>query len=313
MEIFINFLKVILMGLVEGITEWLPISSTGHMIILEQWIGLESVFGAPLWEFFLVVIQLGAIFAVIVNFFTQLWPFGKNKTKEEKKETWLIWLNILIACIPAAIIGLLLDDWLTANLYNFITVSITLIVYGIAFIVIETIFKKKDVKFKTTEVKNMTWQIALIIGCAQVLALIPGTSRSGVTILAAMLIGCNRKTSAEFSFFLSIPVMLGASLLKGINFASSGSSVTGLEIGYVLVGCIVAFFVSILAIRFLLKFIKKNTFIGFGYYRIALGIVLITYYAICINTGNSDLVSSTADFASSNQAFITSIPKLLIK
>jgi len=313
MEIFINFLKVILMGIVEGITEWLPVSSTGHMIILEQWIGLESTFGKPLWDFFLVVIQLGAIFAVIVNFFTQLWPFGKNKSKEEKKQTWMIWLNIVVACIPAAIIGLLLDDWLDAHLYNFITVSITLIVYGLAFIVIETLFKRKNVQFKTTEVKNMTWKVALIIGCAQVLALIPGTSRSGVTILAAMLIGCNRKTSAEFSFFLSIPVMLGASLLKGIKFASTGSSVSGLEVGYVLVGCIVAFFVSILAIRFLLKLIRKNTFIGFGYYRIALGVLLIAYYAVCVNTGNADLVSSTTDFAATNQALISSIPNLLIK
>lgn len=300
MDIFINFLKVILMGIIEGITEWLPISSTGHMIILEQWIGLEGAMGEELWEFFLVFIQLGAILAVIVNFFTRLWPFGKKKSRREKKEIWYIWLNIVIACIPAAIIGYFTDDWLNDHLYNFITVSITLIFYGIAFIAIETIFKKKKVNFDITDVKQMSWKAALVIGFAQVLAMIPGTSRSGVTILAAMLIGCDRKTSAEFSFFLSIPVMIGASLLKGVKFAETGISISAIQAGYIAVGCIVAFVVSIVAIRFLLKFIKNNSFIGFGYYRIALGIILIAYYVICINTGNSQLVSSTSDVFSLN-------------
>lgn len=302
MEIFINFLKVILMGIIEGITEWLPISSTGHMIILEQWIGLEDVMGADLWEFFLVIVQLGAILAVIFNFFTRLWPFGKNKSRAEKADIRYIWLNIIVACIPAAVIGFLADDWLNDHLYNFITVSVMLIVYGVAFIVVEKVFKKKEVKFDITDVKDMSWRAAFIIGLAQVLAIIPGTSRSGVTILAAMLIGCNRKVSAEFSFFLSIPVMLGASLLKGVKFVGSGSSLSGIQIAYVLVGCIVAFIVSIVAIRMLLQFIKSNSFIGFGYYRIALGIILIGYYLICINTGNSALVSSTSEVINLNSS-----------
>jgi len=300
MEIFINFLKVILMGIVEGITEWLPISSTGHMIILEQWIGLEGAMGSDLWEFFLVVIQLGAILAVIVNFFSRLWPFGKNKTRKEKEDIRYVWLNIIIACVPAAIIGYFADDWLQSHLYNFITVSLMLILYGVAFIVIETIFKKKKVSFKVCDVKEMSWKAALVIGFAQVLAMIPGTSRSGVTILAAMLIGCDRKTSAEFSFFLSIPIMMGASLLKGVKFVGSGSAVSGIQIAYILAGCVVAFAVSIIAIRLLLKFIKNNSFIGFGYYRIALGLVLIVYYVVCINTGNGELVSSTTDVINLN-------------
>ncbi|MDD4532209.1 MAG: undecaprenyl-diphosphate phosphatase [Bacilli bacterium] len=312
MDIFINFIKVILMGIVEGITEWLPISSTGHMIILEQWIGLEDVMGANLWEFFLVVIQLGAILAVIFNFFSRLWPFGKNKSQEEKRGIWYTWLNIVVACIPAAIIGFLLDDWLNANLYNFITVSIMLIFYGIAFIVIEEVFKKKKVSFKIDDVKNMSWKVALIIGFAQVLAMIPGTSRSGVTILSAMLLGCNRKTSAEFSFFLSIPVMLGASLFKGIKFIHSGSSISGIQIAYIVVGCIVAFVVSIVAIRMLLKFIKKNSFIGFGYYRIGLGVVLIVYYVVCLNTGNSELVNSSTDFITHNFISLSNLANIPI-
>jgi undecaprenyl-diphosphatase len=300
------------MGIVEGITEWLPISSTGHMIILEQWIGLESVMGSDLWDFFLVVIQLGAILAVIVNFFSRLWPFGKNKTRKEKEDIRYIWLNIIVACVPAAIIGYFADDWLESHLYNFITVAVMLIFYGIAFIVIETIFKKKKVSFKVNDVKEMSWKAALVIGFAQVLAMIPGTSRSGVTILAAMLIGCDRKTSAEFSFFISIPVMIGASLLKGVKFASSGSSISGIQIAYILVGCLVAFVVSIVAIRMLLKFIKNNSFIGFGYYRIALGLVLIVYYVVCINTGNAELVSSTTDVISLNYVNLDKINNIVV-
>jgi undecaprenyl-diphosphatase uppP len=272
---FLNLLKSVLYGIVEGITEWLPISSTGHMILLDEWLKVEGIYGKSFWDLFLVVIQLGAIIAVVLCFFSKLWPFSKTKTSEEKKDTWKLWLNVLIACVPAAIIGLLLDDWLNEHFYNFTTVAIMLIVYGVLFIVIEIFNKKRT--FKITDCKQITWKLALIIGLVQLLALIPGTSRSGVTILGAMLIGLNRETSAEFSFFLSIPVMFGASLLKIIKFFIEGNAITGAQLAFLGVGCIVAFLVSIVVIKFLLKYIKGHDFKVFGIYRIILGIILIIY------------------------------------
>lgn len=272
---FLNLLKSVLYGIIEGITEWLPISSTGHMILLDEWLKVEGIYGKSFWDLFLVVIQLGAIIAVVLCFFSKLWPFSKTKTSEEKKDTWKLWLNVIIACVPAAIIGLLLDDWLNEHFYNFTTVAIMLIVYGVLFIVIEIFNKKRT--FKITDCKQITWKLALIIGLVQLLALIPGTSRSGVTILGAMLIGLNRKTSAEFSFFLSIPVMFGASLLKIIKFFIEGNAITGAQLAFLGIGCIVAFLVSIVVIKFLLKYIKGHDFKVFGIYRIILGIILIIY------------------------------------
>lgn len=273
---FINILKAILFGIVEGITEWLPISSTGHMIILESLLDVKNTFSDAFWELFLVVIQLGAIIAVIICFFKKLWPFGKTKEKEEKKNIWLIWAKVLVACIPAAVVGLLLDDWLNEHLYNAITVSVTLIVFGIFFIILEIWNKKRE--FKINEVKDLSFKMALIIGLIQLIALIPGVSRSGVTILGAMLIGCSRTVSAEFSFFLSIPVMLGASLLKGVKFFLDEGTLTSNEWVFLGVGVVVAFLVSLFVIKFLMSFIKKHDFKPFGYYRIALGILLLILF-----------------------------------
>ena len=272
----LDILKSILFGIIEGITEWLPISSTGHMIILESLLDVKDSYGQAFWDFFLVAIQLGAIIAVIIN---KLWPFGKSKDVEVKKNTWLIWLKVIIACLPAAIIGLLFDDWLNEHLYNSITVSITLIIYGVFFIVIEIFNKKRS--FKINDIKDMSISTALIIGFIQLLSLIPGTSRSGVTILGAMLIGCNRTVSAEFSFFLSIPVMLGASLLKGVKFFMDNSITTD-QIVFLLVGMVVAFVVSMLVIKFLMRYIKKHDFKVFGVYRIVLGIILIILFATSV-------------------------------
>lgn len=272
----IDILKSILFGIVEGITEWLPVSSTGHMIILESLLDVKETYGTAFWNFFLVAIQLGAIIAVIICFFNKLWPFGKSKPQEVKVETWKTWLKVIIACLPAAIIGIFFDDWLDEHLYNSITVSITLIVYGVLFIVIEIFNKRRS--FKINDMKELSYRTALIIGLIQLLSLIPGTSRSGVTILGAMLIGCNRTVSAEFSFFLSIPVMLGASLLKGVKFFMD-NSITGNQVIFLVVGMLVAFVVSMLVIKFLMKYIKKHDFKVFGVYRIILGIILIILFA----------------------------------
>ncbi len=283
----LNILKIVLFGIVEGVTEWLPISSTGHMIILEELLNAQEIFegGKPFWDFFLVAIQLGAILAVVVCFFNKLNPFFGNslknpevtKSKEEKKEIWLLWAKVIIACLPAAVIGLIADDWLDSIFYNSITVSITLIVYGILFIVME--FWNKKRKFKVTDVKALSFKMALIIGCMQLLSLIPGTSRSGVTILGAMLILCNREVACEFSFFLSIPVMFGASLFKGLKYLLNGNALNSSDIALLLIGSIVAFAVSMFIIKFLMAFIKKHDFKPFGVYRIALGILLLILFA----------------------------------
>ncbi|MDE7101146.1 MAG: undecaprenyl-diphosphate phosphatase [Anaeroplasmataceae bacterium] len=286
MSSVLDILKIVLFGIIEGVTEWLPISSTGHMIILEDMLGAKEIFegGKAFWDFFLVAIQLGAILAVIVCFFNKLNPFfGKSlknpkveKSEEEKKEIWLLWAKVLVACLPAAVIGLFLDDWLDQVFYNSITVSVTLILYGVLFIVMELWNKKR--KFKITDVKQLSFKTAFIIGLMQLLALIPGTSRSGVTILGAMLILCSREAACEFSFFLSIPVMFGASLLKGAKYVLSGTMLNTNDFALLLIGSIVAFAVSMFVIKFLMAFIKKHDFKVFGVYRIVLGILLLILF-----------------------------------
>ncbi len=278
----LKIIIAILYGILEGITEWLPISSTGHMILLDQIFSVKDMFikednplySAAFWDMFLVVIQLGAIMAVVIYFFNKLWPFSNSKTKEEKIDTWKIWLKTLIACIPAAVIGLLFDDFIEEHLNNMLTVSITLIIYGILFIVIEIWNKKRTLSIDS--IKKMSYKTVFIIGCMQLLALIPGTSRSGVTILGAMLLGCNRESSAEFSFFLSIPVMVGASLLKSVKFIADFGLPSGDELLFLSVGMLVAFGISLIAVKWLMSFVKKHDFKIFGIYRIILGgIVLI--------------------------------------
>lgn len=274
----IEILKVVLLGILEGITEWLPISSTGHLIILEAYLDVTSIFkgGKAFWDFFLVAIQLGAILAVIVCYFNKINPFVKDSKK--RKSSWLLWAKVLLACLPAAFIGLILDDYLEEKFYNFITVSIMLIIYGIAFIIIE--FFNKNRFFKINDVKDISFRLALYIGIIQLLALIPGTSRSGVTILGAMILLCNREVACEFSFLLSIPVMLGASLLKIFKYLLGGNNFYIGDLYLLFIGVIVSFLVSILVIKLLLKYIKKNDFTFFGIYRIILGVALILIFIL---------------------------------
>lgn len=269
----LEFLKVIFIGIVEGITEWLPISSTGHMILVEEFIHLNV--SDAFMEMFNVVIQLGAILAVVVLYFQKLWPFCSKENGWIKKETWVLWFKVLVASLPAAIIGLPFDDWLDEHFYNYQTVAVTLILYGILFIVVENHNRGKRPKIKS--LNKLDYRTALLIGIFQILALIPGTSRSGSTIIGAMLLGASRSIAAEFSFFLSIPVMFGASLLKLVKF---GFDFSGSELAILLVGMITAFVVSILAIKFLMGYIKKNSFKPFGYYRIVLGIIVLAYFLI---------------------------------
>ena len=274
MPTFLELLKAFLYGIVEGITEWLPVSSTGHLILLGELCPLKV---SPAFsEMFDVVIQLGAILAVIVLFFRKLNPFAPSNSALEKKNTWGLWLRVCVAVVPSAVIGILLDDWLDAHLYNYITVAIALVVYGILFILIEK-FKPAD-KATVSDVGGIDYKLAFLIGAFQMLALIPGTSRSGSTILGAMLLGCARSAAAEFSFFMAIPTMLGASLLKVVKLFAEGVTVTTLEWGILAVGCVTAFVVSLCAIRFLMDFVKKHSFASFGWYRIALGVLVIGYF-----------------------------------
>jgi len=270
---FVEIVKVIILGIIEGITEWLPISSTGHMILADEFIKMNM--SDAYKEMFMVVVQLGAIMAVVVLYFNKLNPFAPKKTKIEKKETFTLWFKVMVACVPAGIIGLLFDDIIDELFYNYITVAITLILYGILFIVIENRNKLK--KFTNIGLNELTYKTALLIGIFQLLALIPGTSRSGATIIGAMLIGTSRYVAAEFSFFLAIPVMFGASAYKLVKF---GFDFTGTEIATLMIGMFVAFLVSVLAIKFLMGYIKKHNFKVFGYYRIVLGIILVTYFLL---------------------------------
>lgn len=273
----VELLKIVVLGIVEGITEWLPVSSTGHLILFGQFLKLKS--SVDFVNMFNVVIQLGAILAVVVIYFKKLWPVGRQDSKLcfEKDKLWL-WLKIIVACIPSAVIGLLFEDKIDELMCSSYIVAATLIIYGIIFIVVETLNKNKE--FKINDLKELTFRTALIIGLFQVLALIPGTSRSGVTIIGAMLIGTARTEAAEFTFFLGIPTMFGASLLKILKFVTGGSGFTGAELGYLLVGMAVSFVVSVIVIKFLMSFIKKHDFKPFGIYRIILGIAVIAFLAI---------------------------------
>ena len=269
----IEIVKVIIIGIIQGITEWLPISSTGHMILADEFIklGVSDSFK----ELFFVVIQLGSILAVAALFFGRLNPLSPQKTKEEKRATMAMWLKIAVACIPAAVIGLLFDDLIDTLFYNYITVAIMLLVYGAVFIIVENLNRRKE--FKAENASELTFGMALVIGFFQVLALLPGTSRSGATIIGAMLIGASRVAAAEFSFFLAIPVMLGASAVKLLKF---GFGFTRDELMMLALGMSTAFTVSIAAIKFLLGYIKKNDFKVFGYYRIVLGVIVLLYFTL---------------------------------
>ena len=273
----IELLKAVLFGIVEGITEWLPISSTGHLILLNEFITLNvsEEFGSM----FDVVIQLGAILAVIVLFFHKLNPFAPSKSAGEKKQTWDLWFKVIAAIIPSGVVGVLLDDWMDANLHNGIVVSIALIVYGVAFILVERKNQGKHLKM-ITDVHDIDYKTDLLIGAFQCLSLIPGTSRSGSSILGAILIGVGRSAGAEFSFFMAIPTMLGASAIKGLKFVLSGVSATGTEIGVLVVGSVVSFIVSLLVIKGLMEYVRKHSFAAFGVYRIILGAAVLGYFAV---------------------------------
>ena len=272
----LEFLKAILIGIVEGITEWLPISSTGHMILVDEFVRLKV--SEQFLSLFLVVIQLGAILAVPVFFFDKLNPWSKKKTEAEKKATWSLFGKVIVGVLPAAVLGFLLDDFLDAHLMNYIVVAAALIVYGILFIVIEK--QRKGKSFRVETVDDLSYKDALVIGAYQVLSLVPGTSRSGSTILGGMLHGVSRTAAAEFSFFMAIPIMLGASGLKVVKFVLDGYTATGGEIALLLVGIVVSFVVSLLTIRFLMDFVKRHDFKPFGIYRIALGALVLLYFLI---------------------------------
>lgn len=272
---FIEILKVIFLGIVEGITEWLPISSTGHMLLVDEFISLNA--SDAFKEMFFVVIQLGAILAVVTIFWNKMWPFQlKDKTQPVmKKDTWSMWFKTVVACIPGAIVTLLFDNYIEAHLHTAVVISIALIFYGIAFIVIENWNKTRTPKVET--LNDITYKTAFLIGMFQVLSIIPGTSRSGATIIGALLIGVSRVAAAEFTFFLAVPVMFGLSALKLIKF---GLSFTGSELAILIIGCVVAYLVSIFVIKFLMSYIKKHDFKVFGWYRIVLGVIVLIYFAL---------------------------------
>ena len=268
----IELIKALFYGIVEGITEWLPVSGTGHMILFEEFVKFQQ--SDAFMEMFRVVIQLGAILAVVVLFWDKIWPFCADKKQNYlKKDSWNLWFRILVATMPALVLGLLLDDWLDAHFYNFVTVATMLIVYGVLFIVVEN--GRKKTKPRVSSLAQLTYRDAFIIGLWQVLAMIPGTSRSGATIVGGLLLGASRAVAAEFTFFLAIPVMAGASLLKVLKF---GLAFSGEELAVLLVGMVVAFLVSLFAIRFLMAYVKRHDFKVFGWYRIVLGVILLAYY-----------------------------------
>ena len=269
----LDILKAIIFGIVEGITEWLPISSTGHLIIMEELLKLDQ--GAAFFEMFQVVIQLGAILAVVVIYFHKLNPFSPKKTQKQKMMTWQIWIKVVIGCVPAGVVGLLFNDWIDKKLYHWYVVALTLIIYGVLFIVVENY--QKDKTPQVTKFSQLTVPMILIIGVFQMLALIPGTSRSGATIVGALMIGVSRSVAAEYTFFLAIPVMFGASLLKLVKF---GFNFTAMQAAVLLVGMVVSFAVSIVAIKFLMSYIRKNDFKVFGYYRIVLGVIVFLFFGI---------------------------------
>lgn len=269
----LEILKAALLGIIEGITEWLPISSTGHMILVEEFVKLNV--SENFMEMFRVVIQLGAILAVVILYFQKLNPFSPKKSSQEKKNTMSIWYKVIIGVIPVGILGVLFDDWFDEHFYNYIVVAVMLIVYGVLFIMIENNNKGKETKINNFN--DLSYKTALLIGIIQILSLVPGTSRSGVTILGAIMLGTSRFVAAEYSFFLSIPIMFGASALKLLKF---GFDFTGTEISILATGMVVAFVVSIIAIKLLMSYIKRNDFKVFGWYRIVLGILVLGYFII---------------------------------
>jgi undecaprenyl-diphosphatase len=305
MDTLIEVLKAAFLGVVEGITEWLPISSTGHMILVDEFLSLNV--SAKFLELFLVVIQIGAICAVIILYFAKLNPFSRKKTPAARKSTWKLWGKVIVGCIPAAVVGLTLDDFFNEHFYNAYTVAVALIVYGVIFIVLEARNRRRaralaslqprgkhakmpevgdgdtaeDALFKIRSVDDIDIATALKIGLFQCLAIVPGTSRSGSTIIGGMLCGCSRTAAAEFTFFLAIPVMFGWGLLKCIKYVLSlGFAMSTTEIGVLATGVVVAFVVSIISIKFLMGYIKRNDFTAFGIYRIILGICVLGYFAV---------------------------------
>lgn len=280
MELLFDLLRSVVYGVIEGVTEWLPISSTGHMILAEQ--VLKFSFSDEFMSMFRVVIQLGAILAVVVLYFKKLWPFCGDNGRDSgfaRHVRWPVvrlWCKIIVACLPAAVLGFLLDDWLDAHLYNSVVVALMLILYGIAFILIE----RRPRVPATTKLSRITYKQAVLVGAWQVLAMIPGTSRSGATIVGGLLCGMSRPCASQFTFFLAIPVMAGASGLKLVKYLAGGGVFTAAEISALAVGCLVAFLVSMAAIRFLMNYVKKHTFTAFGWYRIALGVVVLGIWAL---------------------------------
>lgn len=275
-----NYLYAVLLGIIEGITEWLPISSTGHLILANEFIKMEA--SGDFLEMFDVVIQFGAILAVVVVFWSKLWPFCYRPEHEGfvdrwcRRDVWDMWFHVLAAIVPSAVIGLPLDDWMTEHLHNPPVVSAMLILYGIFFIVMENTVGKHRPAVR--RVNQINYRMALFIGFFQLLALIPGTSRSGATILGAMLIGCSRTVSAEFTFYLAVPTMAGASAVKILKFLLDGNTFSGTEMGLLLTGCLVAFLVSLACIKFLMNFVKRHDFKVFGWYRIVLGAAVLLYF-----------------------------------
>ena len=276
----IAILEVIVLGIVEGITEWLPVSSTGHMLLVYKLFGISEA--DPFWSLFLVVIQFGAILAVVFIFWNKLWPFHRVHPEEKgvykviSRPKLVMWIKIIISCLPAVIVAMPLDDWIEAHFYNYVCVAVMLILWGILFIVVEN--RNRGKKAEVRKISEITWQLALIIGIFQLLAgLFPGTSRSGATILRGIIFGMSRKCASEYTFFLAVPVMLGASVLKFVKF---DGSFTAAQWGYLILGMVLAFIVSVCAIRFLMGYIRKHDFKAFGWYRIALGIIVLASFGI---------------------------------
>lgn len=301
----IELVKAAVYGVVEGITEWLPISSTGHMLLLNQFLTMDV--SEDFWNMFLVVIQLGAILAVCVTFFHRLNPFSPSKTSEERRDTWTLWAKTVVACIPAAVVGIPLDDWMEENLGSPFVIAAALIVYGIAFIVIETVRGRRarqaaldaprprhlapaaqgatsselaDAGARVQELEQLDWRTVVGIGLFQVLSIVPGTSRSGSTIIGGLILGCSRTVVAEFTFFLAIPVMFGASGLRLVKYFLAGNAFTTTEAAVLVVGCVVAFLVSLAAVRFLMAFVRRHDFKPFGWYRIVLGVAVIVWFSV---------------------------------
>ena len=272
----IEILKAVLFGIVEGVTEWLPISSTGHLILLNEFVKLNV--SEEFSQMFDVVIQLGAILAVIVLFFRKLNPFDGRKKPAEKKQTWRLWFTVILSIIPSGLVGVLFDDWMEAHLHTGPVVAAALIIYGVAFILVERYNALREPIIRN--VYHIDLKTALLIGAFQCLSLIPGTSRSGSTILGAILLGVSRGAGAEFSFFMAIPTMVGASAIKALKFILSGAAITGTEVGVLIVGCVVSFLVSLLVIRGLMEYVRKHSFAAFGVYRIVLGVIVLVYFLV---------------------------------